>query len=508
MATRSKRFVAGLLAGYGSIGANIIFTVASVPLALHYLDKEQFGLWALALQINGYLNLIDLGMSGAVSRHIADHKDDVNGGDYGDNLITGSLVFLIQGLMIALVGIGISWFAPSLFSVPEHLAGQFRLLLMILCATTGAAVAIRGFSVPLWAFQRSDVINAGATVCLLLNLLLLWLALKAGLGYLSLALAPLLGTFGAPLFNGIFCKRSGYYPSKGHWGRPKWSVFKQSFGYGKDVVLIQLGNQLINATQIMIVSRWVGLEAAATLAVATKFYTMAMLFVQNPIAASAPALTELHVRGDLESFKRRYLDVLSLVIAFATAAASCLVTANRSVVALWTHGEIQWTWVGDLLLGLLILFRNFDGNLVSLFGIMKNWRPVRFLYVVEGLVFVPVAILAARAFGLTGVMLASLVVHLAVTTSFSARAAAGILGGLGAVVKRLGVALSVVLSAWLVSGFVEYAGLGFWMATTICCLVAGLALTATWAFVMPFQLKGEVMARLLGLFRFLRRRPT
>ena len=61
--SRSKRFIAGTLAGYGNIAANIIFTLVSVPLALAYLDVEQFGLWALAAQLNGYLVLLELGMN-------------------------------------------------------------------------------------------------------------------------------------------------------------------------------------------------------------------------------------------------------------------------------------------------------------------------------------------------------------------------------------------------------------------------------------------------------------
>ena len=61
MPTRSNRFAAGLLTGYGSILTNIGFTIVSIPLALYYLGKEEFGLWSLALQVNGYMQLIDLG---------------------------------------------------------------------------------------------------------------------------------------------------------------------------------------------------------------------------------------------------------------------------------------------------------------------------------------------------------------------------------------------------------------------------------------------------------------
>jgi O-antigen/teichoic acid export membrane protein len=52
MTSRIKRFTHGLISGYGAIVVNILYTIFSVRLALHYLGKEQFGLWALALQVS------------------------------------------------------------------------------------------------------------------------------------------------------------------------------------------------------------------------------------------------------------------------------------------------------------------------------------------------------------------------------------------------------------------------------------------------------------------------
>jgi O-antigen/teichoic acid export membrane protein len=69
---RSTSFARGLGAGYLATAINIAYTAASVPLALHYLGKDQFGLWSLSQQIVGYLILLDLGVTSAVSRFIAD----------------------------------------------------------------------------------------------------------------------------------------------------------------------------------------------------------------------------------------------------------------------------------------------------------------------------------------------------------------------------------------------------------------------------------------------------
>jgi len=73
--SRFKRFAHSLASGYAALASTVLVTLASVPLALHYLSKEEFGLWALASQVAAYLSLIDAGMTGSLSRFLIDHKD-------------------------------------------------------------------------------------------------------------------------------------------------------------------------------------------------------------------------------------------------------------------------------------------------------------------------------------------------------------------------------------------------------------------------------------------------
>src|SRR5579872_6699781 len=90
--SRFRRIVHGVVSGYASLVAATVYALASIPLALHYLSKEQFGLWALMSTIGGYLSLVDFGMSGSVARLLIDHKDDRQGGTYGSLIQTGALV--------------------------------------------------------------------------------------------------------------------------------------------------------------------------------------------------------------------------------------------------------------------------------------------------------------------------------------------------------------------------------------------------------------------------------
>ena len=57
--SRIKNLARGLASGYAAMAANVLYTMGSVPLALSYLSKDEFGLWAVVSTIGGYLMLID-----------------------------------------------------------------------------------------------------------------------------------------------------------------------------------------------------------------------------------------------------------------------------------------------------------------------------------------------------------------------------------------------------------------------------------------------------------------
>jgi O-antigen/teichoic acid export membrane protein len=494
-----------MLSGYGSIAVNILYTMVSVPLAIHFLDKESFGMWALAAQVNGYLNLIDLGMTAAVSRYIADHKDHVNGGKYGSHLLTGGITFALQGLVIAGVGIGLSWFAPMMFAIPGHLAADFRQLLMLLAGLTGISIGLRSLGSPLWAFQRNDIINYISTLGLLVNLAILWWGFTRGWGVFSFAYATIPASLGIPAVYAWFCHRKGYFPSRGCWGRPRISIFRRMFHYGKDALMVNMGAQMINATQIMIVSRWVNLEAAAAFAISTKIYAMGILLIANPVSVSGPGLIELYVRGERARFIQRFWDVIAMTLAASTIVAVGIACGNRFFVSVWTQGSIQWNWAGDLILAILVILRSTNGCFLNLFGLTKDWRPVRHILALEGLLFIPLAIFLANFYGLTGVLVASLTAHLLITTLLSARAAAKIVGSpvriLGNLSASLGMIFMVAAMGWIGTTLAAHP----YTMLAITAMLVLLSLGVTWQWVLPEILRQEFLQRISAPWEKLRK---
>ena len=70
--SRIRNFSKNIAASYCQLGFNTLYSLASIPLILYYLPKEEYGLWVTLMQAMGYLTLIDFGMTSAASRLLVD----------------------------------------------------------------------------------------------------------------------------------------------------------------------------------------------------------------------------------------------------------------------------------------------------------------------------------------------------------------------------------------------------------------------------------------------------
>jgi len=490
----------GVASGYGLMAVNIAYTMLSIPLALHYLGKEEFGLWALAQQVSGYLMLIDLGISTAVSRFVANHKDDVNGGEYGSLLLTGGIVFAIQGGIIALAGIAFSWLAPTLFGLHGIFAVAFRNVLIILTSLSGLSFAFRSIGAPLWAFHRVDVANALGMFNLISSFSVLWIGFHFGWGIYSFAFAGIPSFAAGVVIPAWICYRNGYYPSSGCWGRPRWNIFKTVFLFGKDMVLLSLGSQLVSASQITIISRVAGLDAAATFAIGTKLFTMGQQLVSKVFESSSPALVEMLVRGENALFNIRYWNVAALTALFATLGASALVLGNTAFIHIWTGGVIHWSLFEDGLLAALLISTTLTRSIGSVIGLTTDLRPIRYTYIIEGLVFVAIAIPTVKHFGVIGVLAASLICNIGITGAIFYRAASRVLKTMRPLIRFALAPCFITSCAFVVSVvFVAFSLKPFLTIALTPCIVAMFA-GVSWLLVLPYALREEMIAKAHILF--------
>jgi O-antigen/teichoic acid export membrane protein len=432
---RLKRFAANLLSSYAAIGVNILYTIASVPLALHYLDKEEFGLWALVTQLSGYLMLLEFGMSGSVARSLSDHKDRIETGVYGSILRTGGRVFAIQGFLVFLLGLALARFAPALLDLPSQLHAPFTVLMSVQAALNGGKLALGSLASPLWCHQRLDLSNLAGSLSLLLTFALLWLGFHLGWHLYSLSVATAAGLVVGLVLTWSFCCRLGYYPPQAHRGRFDPKLFRELFHFGGGLFLMNLGAQLASASQVIVVSRLLGIEAAAIWSIATKVFIMAQQFVARILDSSAGGLAEMVVRNETVQLQKRFRDLVAISAVMAGAAGAGIALMNGPFIEIWTSGKVGWSPWNNVLLACVLFCTVVTRCYTSLVGINKQIRGMKFIYLLEGIAFVTLSVLLVPWIGLPGLLIAALGCNMGITGTYGIGRTAGYFN-----LTRLGVA--------------------------------------------------------------------
>jgi len=500
-APRLRRFVHALGSAYGVLGATTLFILASVPLALRHLSREEFGLWALMTQIGGYLMLVDLGMSSAVARLLIDCKDRPQDGEYGGLIRTSWLVCLAQAGIVLAAGPLLAPLAAAALDIKPGLRDDFIVLMEWQCVLIGAGFALKPLQLILHAHQRMDVTNYAQIAGWAVNYAVTWWAFAAGWGVFSL----LWGSAAAWVLNhltaGVAVRRLRLFPQAGGWGRPGWGRFREVFAFAKDVFLIVLGTQLVDASQLLVITRALGLEAAAFWAVGTKGYQFLLQVQGRLFAMSAPAFAEMIVRGERERLLRRFRGLSIAAVSFAAFGGAGLILCNNAFVSLWTDGRMMWPVMNDVLLALCVVahaLKNFHASFIPL---TKQVGALKWVYSAEGLAFIVLGLMLAPHGGLTLVIALSLACTLAFTLAY----------GVWRSRQYFGVPTGEMLGGWLKPparvcvclGTVAVLVLGAgWSQPPLTQLLTGLVVgtgAGGWCFArfgLPADLKDELAARL------------
>ena len=515
--SRSKRFANSLVSGYVLLVANIIYTLVQGRMLLQFIhDNNEVGLWALAIQVAGYFLLLDIGMSGSISRILIDHKNKDKSSDYGSTIKTGFVVLLIQGAMIAIGGAIASHWLPEMTIAsptgqlgvtervpisPEQM-GLFRSLVMWQCILIGVSFATRMFGFILEAHQRQDISNHAQSVGFAVNLFVLWWGFRNNLGLYSLLWSNVASTILTTGWSLVSVWRLHLFPTANRWGQVSREKFRELFGYATDIFLLAIGNMLITASQVVVVTYSMGAGAAAIWSFTTKTFGMANQFIGRIYNYSSPAFAEMTVRGETARLRERFRDVATLSASSGVLITMCVAACNYSFLRIWTGSDrMSWSITNDLLMALYIFSFNTTRCHVGLVCISKDLRAMKFVYVVEGIAFIGLAAMLGHWIGFPGIILAGIVTNLSFSGFYGMHRSANILG----------LPLKEIIFGWLsfpmrfllvmvtISVACHYLTQSlpiFWQLCSNAVAVGALGALSFWKFGLPKNLQVEFGGRL------------
>jgi hypothetical protein len=126
----------------------------------------------------------------------------------------------------------------------------------------------------------------------------------------------------------------------------------------------------------------------------------------------------MFARGEDTKVRERYRTVVMLSTSFAAFCALTYALCNSPFITIWTSGRFAWGTMNDIFLGACLLLVAVIRCHSGFVGMTKQIQFMRYIYFIEGTVFVGVALLAARSGHLYMIILTSLVCSLLFTSNY------------------------------------------------------------------------------------------
>lgn len=414
---RYRRVALTALASAIAKFVSMLTVLISVPLTLHYLGPERYGMWMTISSIIVVLGFADLGMGNGLLNTISDARgrNDQEGIIRSVSSTFFMLAFLaiILGAVFTITYKYIPWIQMFKISSPKA----------ILEAGPATAVFIGCFllSMPLGLVQRIQLgyqegyhtgywAAFGSILGLLLVLLVIYF--QAGLPWLVLAMSG--SQVLALLFNNIqlLSKRPFLYPV----------AHKASYRTGIKIVrkgllffVLQIAVAVAFASDNIVIAQILGPEAVTQYSVPMKMFSIVTIILSMVLNPLWPAYGESIARGDLKWVKRTLYQSLIITFAVTTVGAIILTIFGVQLIHLWTGSQVTPTF--SLLLGLGVwTVLSGCGNALAMFLNGANLLKFQVIMAVTmASTSIVVKITWANSIGISGIIWGTVCTYIAFT---------------------------------------------------------------------------------------------
>ncbi len=383
----AKRNRRALINGIGAVSgrvAQIVVSLITVPLTIHYLGKERFGLWITISSVLAIAAFADFGMGNGILNSVSDAygKDDR---DTIRNVVSSGLAVLVAvgGILLAfffLIYHLVSW------------ADLLRVVSPLARSEAGPAIAVFtvcfALNIPLGAIQKiqmglqeSYLTNIWQTFGAAVSLagVVVGIRMHVGLPVLLTAIA------GVPVLAAV-CNTAQFFGLKERDLRPHWRMI--SYNHVRRIAILgglffvlQAAVAIAFSADSFIVARSLGAVTVPDYAIPQRMFSLISIMVAMMVSPLWPAYGEALSRGDGKWVRRTLTRSLLLVFCGACLASGTLFLLSRRLILWWVGPHVTPPTL--LLLGLAVwTVMECCGNTLAMF--MNGATIMRFQIVVAG----------------------------------------------------------------------------------------------------------------------------
>lgn len=404
--SRTIRYLAGLLTGYTVTLVTLGVGFWLVPFTLRFLDREEFGIFTLAVDVLMWLTFLDLGVTAALKVQAAQLASRSQGERLNRLASTAFFTQLAVIGSVALLGACFTYSFPLFFQVRPELQRETQQVIGLMVFGAGLTLFTQTFSGILIAHQQIHIDNLIRLTSLAIRTTLTVVLLLHGWKMLSLAVASVAA-------NGIMAALAIL---RVHFTLPwltiryrlaSWQTFRSLFSLGLWFSLGGMAGILIESFDRVVAGRLISLESVTTLTLTGRVYVWALMLLAQITDTARPALGQLLGQGKHEETLANYRHLVALTAGGAVVVAASIWAGNGFFVPWWVGGQNYGGWQLDLAMAVNLMVHAWilpnRATLAS--GLIV--KPQSMCRILEGCLNLALAIPLGWYFGLLGIVIST-----------------------------------------------------------------------------------------------------
>lgn len=376
--------------------------IAFVPLYIHYLGTEAYGLIGVFVLLQGWLALLDMGLTPALGREMARFLAGTHTPQSICNLVRSvEWVYMLIAVTITLsVLLAAPWLAAHWLQAEKLSVGMVENALTIM----GGVIALRWLA----GLYRSAITGLQRQVwlsgCAAIFSTLRGVGVLAALEFVS----PTIQIFF--IYQGVLYALEAFVLATQMWHllprhpqstRFHWQALHQVWRFAAGMTVITLLSILLTQVDKLLLSKLLPLAEFGYYILASTVGSALLTLVAPISTVSSPRLAELVARGDIVALAEMYHKFSQMITLIVVPTALVLALFSDDVLLLWTRDNATTAAVASLV-SLLVI-----GNMLNSFTLMPFFLQLAYGWtrfaivamIISVLAVVPITYIGISAYG-------------------------------------------------------------------------------------------------------------
>ncbi len=294
----------------------IAITFVMSPLIVKALGNYDYGIWEMVFAVVGYMGILDLGLTPAIIRYVARHQALEDRTEL-NRIYSSAMAFMFPvGFAMALVVVGIAFFAPQIIIKGATDASQSKYFIFMLIVAAQTFVDFIGslFDSFLEGFQKYKLRNYTTVFMSVAGAIVIYPLLKNGGGLLTIAVANAVGYTVKYSFYGVMLASSRFGSFRFRLSDCSFATLKGMFSFGVNNLIYSISLRISTVTDSLVIGAFLGPAVVTLYIIPYNFISQARTLIWALSRNFMPLFSELDALGHAEAAQKLFFQASRIMV--------------------------------------------------------------------------------------------------------------------------------------------------------------------------------------------------